>query len=74
MVFKNKKAEAFLGNIKINDAKKSRKEIASLKNLFLNKTLKKGKKLKIDDITTKRIGKNSYSKKLKLIGKKQQKN
>ncbi len=72
MVFKIKEAEAFLGNIKINDAKKSRKEIASLKRTyFLNKTLKKGKKLKIDDITTKRIGKNSSLKKLlKLIGKK----
>ena len=72
MVLKIKEAETFLGNIKINDENKSKKEITSLKRTyFLNKSFKKGKKLKIDDITTKRIGKNSSLKNLlKLIGKK----
>jgi N,N'-diacetyllegionaminate synthase len=76
MVKKIKEAEIFLGDIKLNDKNKSKKKITSLKRTyFLNKSLKKGKKLKIDDIITKRIGKNSSLKNLlKLIGKKAVKN
>ena len=51
---------------------KSKKEITSFKRThFINKDLKKGQKLKIDDIYTKRIGKDcSIINLLKLIGKK----
>ena len=76
MVLKIREAETFLGSIKKNDIDKSKKEINSLKRTyFLNKYFKKGKKLTINDINTRRIGKNSSLKSLfKLIGKKAAKN
>ena len=76
MVLKIREAETFLGSIKKNDIDKSKKEITSLKRTyFLNKYFKKGKKLTINDINTRRIGKNSSLKSLfKLIGKKAAKN
>lgn len=72
MVIKIREAESATGNIRDHDVSKLKKEITSYKRThFLNKKLKKGQKLKIEDIYTKRIGKDcSIISLLKLIGKK----
>ena len=72
MVTEIREAESSIGNIRKHDINKSKKEITSFKRThFINKNLKKGQKLKIDDIYTKRIGKDcSIVNLLKLIGKK----
>jgi sialic acid synthase SpsE len=72
MVTEIREAESSSGTIRKHDIYKSKKEITALKRThFINKDLKKGQKLKIDDIYTKRIGKDcSIINLLKLIGKK----
>ena len=72
MVREIREAESTIGTIEKHDVSKSKKEITSYKRThFINKKLKKGQKLKIDDIYTKRIGKDcSLINLLKLIGKK----
>jgi|TARA_B110000037_G_scaffold220167_1_gene287104 N,N'-diacetyllegionaminate synthase len=72
MVLEIREAEAAIGTVKKNDKNKQRKEVTSFKRThFINKKLKKGQKLKISDIYTKRIGKNcSIIDLLRLIGKK----
>lgn len=72
MVTEIREAESASGTVRKHDINKSKKEITSFKRThFINKNLKKGQKLKIDDIYTKRIGKDcSIVNLLKLIGKK----
>jgi len=72
MVMEIREAESATGTVQKHDASKSKKEITSYKRThFLNKELKKDQKLKIQDIYTKRIGKDcSIINLLRLIGKK----
>ena len=64
--------EKILGNLKKNKIIKSSKQVTQLKrSYFLNKNFKKGQVLTINDVKTKRVGKNeTISKLLQLLGKK----
>jgi N,N'-diacetyllegionaminate synthase len=76
MVNKIRLIEKIQGSIKNNDEIKNHITIKKLRrSFFLNKEIKMGKKLEINDIYTKRIGiKSSLTELLKLIGKKTNKN
>ena len=64
--------EKVIGSLKKNETIKSQDEITQLKrSYFLSKNLKKGQILSLNDVYTKRIGKNtSVRKLLQLLGKK----
>ena len=64
--------EKVIGSLKKNESIKSQDEITQLKrSYFLSKNLKKGQILSLNDVYTKRIGKNtSVRKLLQLLGKK----
>ena len=63
--------EKVIGSLKKNETIKSQDEITQLKrSYFLSKNLKKGQILSLNDVYTKRIGKNTSVRKLLQLLKK----